>query len=154
MDAAVETALVAVAQAMRAAVAPWWIVGSAAVVLLGGETAVADIDLLTDERDGRALASRLGVPLAASDAHPHFRSKVFARWQRSDRDVEIMGGLMLAEGWGWTALVPATRVAVAVGGETLFVPARDEMIAILGRFGRDKDRVRARLLARCTGAPG
>ena len=154
MDAAVETALVAVAQAMRAAVAPWWIVGSAAVVLLGGETAVADIDLLAGERDGRALAARLGVPLVASDAHPRFRSKVFARWQRSDRDVEIMGGLMLAEGWGWTALVPATRVAVAVGGETLFVPARDEMIAILDRFGRDKDRTRARLLARCTGAPG
>jgi hypothetical protein len=79
---------------------------------------------------------------------------VFARWQRADRDVEIMGGLMLAEGAGWTALVPATRVAVAVGGETLFVPARHEMIAILGRFGRDKDRARARLLARCTGAPG
>lgn len=154
MDAAVETALVAVAQAMRAAVAPWWIVGSAAVVLLGGETAVADIDLLTDERDGRALAARLGVALVAIDAHPRFRSRVFARWQRADRDVEIMGGLMLAEGWGWTALVPATRVAVAVGGETLFVPARDEMIAILGRFGRDKDRARARLLARCTGAPG
>jgi hypothetical protein len=154
MDAAVETALIAVAQAMRAAVAPWWIIGSAAVVLLGGETAVADIDLLTGEFDARALAARLGVALAASDAHPRFRSRVFARWRRGDRDVEIMGGLMLAEEAGWAALVPATRVAVAVGDETVFVPAREEMIAILARFGRDKDHARVRILARCTGAPG
>lgn len=153
MDAAVETALIAVAQAMRTAVAPWWIIGSAAVVLLGGDTAVADIDLLTGERDARALAARLGVALAASDAHPRFRSRVFARWPRGDRDVEIMGGLMLAEDSGWAALVPATRVAVAVGDETVFVPAREEMIAILTRFGRDKDRARARILE-CTGAPG
>lgn len=123
------------------------------MVLLGADTAVADIDLLVGERDARALAALPGVALASSDAHPRFRSRVFARWPRGDRDVEIMGGLMLAEGSGWAALVPATRVAVAVGDETVFVPAREEMIAILTRFGRDKDRARARILE-CTGAPG
>jgi len=66
----------------------------------------------------------------------------------------IMGGLRVADQLGWSDVRPATRVAIALGGETLFVPARDEMIAILARFGRDKDRERALILARCTGAPG
>ena len=76
------------------------------------------------------------------------------RWRRADRDVEIMGGLRVADQLGWSDVRPATRVAIALGGETRFVPARDEMIAILARFGRDKDRERALILARCTGAPG
>ena len=154
MDAAVETALVAVARAMRTAVEPWWIIGSAAVVLLGGETGVADVDLLAGERDAAALVARLGLAASAPDGDSRFRSRVFARWRRADRDVEIMGGLRVADQLGWSDVRPATRVAIALGGETLFVPARDEMIAILARFGRDKDRERALILARCTGAPG
>jgi hypothetical protein len=154
MDAGVEAALIAVAGAMRPAIGPWWIIGSAAVVLLGGDTAVADIDLLTSERDAAALVARLGIVVSPPDVDPRFRSRLFARWRRPDRDVEIMGGLMIAAGGGWSELVPGTRVAVGIGRETVYAPERDEMIAILARFGRDKDHARARILARCTGTPG
>jgi hypothetical protein len=154
MDAELEAALIAVAGAMRPAIDPWWIIGSAAVVLLGGDTGVADVDLLTSERDAAALVARLGIPVSPPDVDPRFRSRLFARWQRPDRDVEIMGGLMLAAEAGWSELAPTTRVAAGIGGETVYTSGRDEMIAILARFGRDKDHARARILARCTGAPG
>ena len=149
----VATALNAVAEAMRPACDPWWIIGSAAVVLLGGATSVADIDLLTSECDAEALVRRLRLQVAAPDRHPRFRSRLFARWPRPDRAVEIMGGMMVAAGPAWEPLLPRTRQACVVAGSTLYVPERGEMVAILTRFGRDKDMARAHVLA-CTGAPG
>lgn len=153
MDLDIAAALIAVAEAMRPARDPWWIIGSAAVVLLGGATSVADIDLLTSRRDAEALVLRLGLTVAAPDRHPQFRSRLFARWQRADRDVEIMGELMLADGPAWQSMTPRTRQARPVATSTVYVPGRAEMIAILTRFGRDKDRERAHILE-CTGAPG
>lgn len=142
-DARVVAALAAVQAAMRDARDAWWVIGSAAVSLHGVRTQVADIDLLASEHDAAAVMARLGLVAERPAPHPSFRSQVFARWPRSDRDVEIMAGLSVAVGTRWTRLAPSTRVAI--GG--VFVPGRAELMSILAMFGRLKDLERRRLLA-------
>ncbi len=138
----IESALAAVAGAMLLAVEPWWIIGSGAAWLHGVATDVADIDLLTSEGDAERVIARLGLH-AHRVPSPLFRSRVFARWPRTDRDVEIMGGLAIATRRRPEPVVPATRVAM--GG--VYVPDRADLIAILTRFGRPKDIARGALLA-------
>jgi hypothetical protein len=142
IDEEVASALAAVAAAMRESRDPWWVIGSAAVALHGADTDVADIDLLGSERDAAALIAQLGLTVERLDPHPLFRSRIFARWRRADRDVEIMGGFAVADGPDWQSVEPATRVLR--GG--VFVPDRTELIAILARFGRPKDLARRRML--------
>lgn len=139
-------ALADVAAAMRDARHDWWIIGSAAVALLGGDTPLADIDLLIDPRDGHALLARLKVAPLAPDRDARFRSATFARWTGPWMPVEIMADLYVGHDGGWQRVAPTTRQPVPVGGETVYVPERWEMIALLHRFGRPKDLQRARLL--------
>lgn len=139
-------ALAAVGAAMRPATQPWWIIGSAAVILHGATTNVADIDLLVGERDAATLATRLGVQPEQPDMHPKFRSRVFLRWPRAEYNVDIMAGLSVADATGWSAVTPATRQSITVAGERLFAPDCAELMAILARFGRFKDLERRQLL--------
>jgi hypothetical protein len=140
-------ALGAVGAAMRAATQPWWIIGSAAVILHGATTNVADIDLLAGERDATTLATHLGLRPEQPDRHLKFRSRVFLRWPRVDYDVDIMAGLSVADATGWSTVTPTTRQSITIAGERLFVPVRAELMAILTRFGRPKDLERRQLLA-------
>lgn len=140
---ALETPLMGVAAAMERAADPWWVIGSAAAVLHGADTAVGDVDLLVGEADATALLARLNVFAELPDADPRFRSRVFARWRRSDHDVEIMAGTMVAIDGTWRPIRPRTRLAI--GG--VYVPDRLELITILARFGRPKDQARIALLA-------
>ena len=142
-DQDVAIALAAVAEEMRLARDPWWVIGSAAVALHGAVTDVADVDLLVSERDALALIGRLGLLAERLDPHPLFRSQVFARWRRSDREVEIMGGLAVAVEGAWQPVLPASRMTI--GGVS--VPDRRELSHILATFGREKDLERRRLLA-------
>jgi hypothetical protein len=142
IDEEVASALTAVAAAMRESRDPWWVIGSAAVALHGADTDVADVDLLVSERDAATLIAQLDLTVERLDPHPLFRSQIFARWRRADRDVEIMGGFAVADGPDWQSVEPATRVLR--GG--VFVPDRAELIAILARFGRPKDLARRRML--------
>ncbi|MPZ34719.1 MAG: hypothetical protein GEV13_27675 [Rhodospirillales bacterium] len=76
------------------------------------------------------------------------RSEIWARWTTPPIAVDLMAGLQVRTGERWTRVAPATRRAVNVGGWTLYVPARPELIDILRLFGRPKDLERAEGLAR------
>lgn len=135
------------AEAMAGTRDPWWVIGSAAVVLHGADTTVADIDLLTSERDAAAVDRRLGLGLRRGQGSALFRSALYGRWNAPPVPVEIMADLSVAAPDGaWHPLRPVTRLAVAIGDATVFVPDRLELIAILRRFGRTKDHDRAALL--------
>lgn len=142
-DENLASALAAVAAEMERAVDPWWVIGSAAVALHGADTIAADIDLLVSVCDAMMLIERLRLSAERPDAHPVFRSRIFARWHRSDRDVEIMAGLAICDDGRWHPLAPVTRLSM----KGIFVPDRAELAAILSRFGRPKDIERRRLLA-------
>ena len=145
-DAPAARALADVAAAMRGAHHDWWIIGSAAVMLLGGDTRMADIDLLIDPRDSQGVLARLNVAPLPSDSNERFRSGTFARWTTSTMPVEIMADLHVRNDGEWQRVTLTTRRSVSVAGETLYVPERAEMVALLHRFGRPKDLQRARLL--------
>jgi hypothetical protein len=140
--------LAMVGAAMRGARDDWWIIASAAVALHGAEpVAVADVDLLTSAQDAHGLAARLGLAVAPGIATDLFRSDVFGRWRAPPLEVEIMAGLHVRSGAGWTAVAPATRERIDVEGRAVFVPSRRELQQMLLMFGRPKDRQRARLLS-------
>lgn len=143
----VAAALVDAAQRMAAARGPWWIIGSAAVTLHGARTDVADIDVLAQETDARAVLDRAGIAAAAGAGSERFRSAVLGRIAGGALPIEVMGGLSLHSGSaGWEPLSLRTREPVLLAGATLWVPARAELIELLRRFGRDKDLARAALL--------
>lgn len=142
-------ALRQVAEAAAEACDPWWIIGSAAVSLHGVATTVADIDLLMSERDAVSFLARYGVAPGPGMPGGRFRSQVFGRVDREGVKVEVMAGLAVFDGRAWTTIHPSSRVRE--GG--VFVPNRDELIAILHRFGRRKDVERAALLAPGGGGP-
>ena len=59
---------------------PWWVIGSAAVRLVGlAEQPVADVDLLLSEGDALRLLDRLGLEPSTPDPSDRFRSTLFAR---------------------------------------------------------------------------
>lgn len=139
--------LVQVADAMRPAQAPWWVIGSAAVALLGGgPVEAADVDVLMSAADADAVLGALGVAGGLGAADALFRSTIFARWDAPPRPVEFMCGLAVNTGERWAAVRPTTREAVRVGGAMLFTPSVQELRRILLLFGRPKDHERAALL--------
>ncbi|MFK3889879.1 hypothetical protein [Sphingomonas sp. NPDC079357] len=139
-----DAALAQVATALRPARDPWWVIGSAAVRLHGAETSVADIDVLVSARDAARLLGAWPGAVTIGAASNRFRSSPFARLNGAALPVEVMADLELCTDGVWRRVSPATRVAVA----GVFVPARDELAAILRAFGRGKDLVRAALLDR------
>ncbi|WP_037488001.1 hypothetical protein [Sphingomonas phyllosphaerae] len=139
-----DAALAQVATALRDTRDPWWVIGSAAVRLHGAETSVADIDVLVSERDAGSVLRDWPRAVTIGAASERFRSHPFARLEGAALPVEVMADLELCTDGVWRRVLPATRVAVA----GVFVPARDELAAILRAFGRDKDVARAGLLSR------
>lgn len=127
-----------VARALRPATRPWWVIGSAAVVLLGGRASPADVDVLIAEEDAAAVLPPLGLVVAPGPGGDLFASTVFARWQGGAVPVEFMARLCVRG----APVRPMTRVAHAIGGEALFTPDRGELIAMLRTFGRPKDLAR------------
>jgi hypothetical protein len=140
------TTLAQIARTMADAREPWWIIGSAAVVLHGAATSVADVDVLCGEADARTLIASLGGEVLASDVDPVFRSAVFGRCATTSLPVEVMAGLTVRG-----ALVRlATREWI--GG--VAAPSREELAALLRTFGREKDLARAALLGPAVTRPG
>jgi hypothetical protein len=145
---ALRRTLIAVAEAMRPARDPWWIIASGAMALHGAPVEVADVDLLTSERDGRALTESLGLSPGCSPGTDRFRSDIFARWDGLPLPVEIMAGFRVRTAEGWHPVRPATRVAKSIGNATLYAPAVAELIAHCALFDRPKDHARAAILQR------
>ncbi|PWK92873.1 hypothetical protein C7456_101211 [Fulvimonas soli] len=127
---------------------PWCLIGSAAALLAGADTGVADVDVLASPADaGRleeAWASRRerGHAPAAADC---FRSR-FARYRFPGLPVEVMGGLELFADGAWRPVRPGRLMLVGVDGLAVPVPAVAEQVRLLEGFGRDKDLRRAAAL--------
>lgn len=132
---------------MAAAREPWWIIGSAAVALHGGDPGgIADVDVITSRRDLEALYRRLPLTNTPDTSKSMFVSDLFGRWSEPALEVEFMTGLKLRIGDRWEPVQPQTRVAVKSDGTIVYVPEKAELIAILQRFGREKDLRRAETL--------
>lgn len=147
MTAALEETLTMVSEAASAATEPWWIIGSAAVVLHGRDIPyVKDVDLLMSARDAGALLRRVGEYPRNGEANERFSSVVFGCWVGPPIPVEVMGGFSVAVSGRWRDVSLSTREAVSVGAAQVFVPSVEELVRLLHSFGRPKDFERARLL--------
>lgn len=142
-----EATLLALAPALSSAQHPWWILGSAAVVLHGADPKeVWDVDVLLDQRDCAAVLGKLGLVPKPGQADAQFRSAVFNRWNGANLPVELFAGFCLCESGVWSEFIPQTRVAVSLGAVQVFVPERAELVDLLRRFGRAKDQLRIKAL--------
>ncbi|MFN3433135.1 MAG: nucleotidyltransferase domain-containing protein [Sphingomonas sp.] len=147
MIPAVAATLTAVARRMRAATRPWWIIGSGAVALHGVPLDdVHDIDVIVDRAEAARVHAIFGVEPFTLAPDPLFRSAAFARWVGSALPVELIAGFEVAIDGGWWPVALRSRREMTLDGETLYVPDRAEMIALLRRIGRPKDLVRAAAL--------
>ena len=143
-DAAFVTTLHLLADVMGRSRDPWWIIGSAAVALHGGDPGtIADIDVIVSRRDLDALYDTLPLTNTPDASKQMFTSDLFGLWSEPALDVEFMTGLKVRSGSDWQDVEPQTREAVTIGDASLFVPEKQELIAILHSFGRDKDLRRA-----------
>lgn len=126
---------------------PWWIIGSAAVALHGRDPGgIADLDVVLSVRDAENLLEPRGVVPEARPPHPQFHSPWFARWDGTPLPTEFMAGFTLCEEGAWRPVTFTTRETVRVGEANLFVPSRDELRALMLRFGRGKDLQRTAAL--------
>jgi hypothetical protein len=133
---------------MQAARDPWWIIGSAAVALHGGDPIeVADVDVLCSADDARTVIQRLGLQAIADESDALFRSGVFARWYMPPLAVEFMADFHVRSEGLWRRIWPVTRALLTLDGGVVAVPSRAELRKLLLTFGREKDLLRARLLA-------
>ena len=147
MSAPLVTTLKMLADAATGAADPWWIIGSAAVALHGGDVSDArDVDLLMSERDAEAFLRSVGVDWSKGAPSDRFHSPVFGVWHEPPLPVEAFGGFQLATGDAWREVRFSSRDAIAVGGATLYVPSVAELRDLLHSFGRTKDLKRASLL--------
>ncbi|WP_019831226.1 hypothetical protein [Sphingomonas sp. PR090111-T3T-6A] len=138
-----------VASAMEGARDPWWIIASAAMALHGARPIeVADVDLLTSERDTETLLATLRISPLPGGGSDRFRSRIFARWEAPPVPVEIMAGFEVLTPEGWQFVRPLGRLPKQLGNMTLFVPPVDELLAHCRLFGRPKDEQRATILQR------
>ncbi|TCQ04028.1 hypothetical protein [Sphingomonas sp. PP-CC-3A-396] len=140
--------LVMVAEAMRDARDPWWVISSAAVALHGvTPIEVGDVDVVMSVGDARRLMDALGITPIEDGASSLFRSTLFGRWETPPLVVEIMAGFHVETAGKWTEVLPSMRVPLLVEGAVVFVPEREELAGMLRLFGRPKDLERVRLLA-------
>jgi hypothetical protein len=140
-------ALAQVAEAAAGARDRWWIIGSAAAALHGADVGdLRDIDLLMSRSDASRLLRSLGLAPAPGAPSDRFRSAAFGRFRAGGLEVEVMGGLRLADGSGWRPIRLRGRESVAVAGSFVHLPPRRELAALLRRFGRSKDLARAAAL--------
>jgi hypothetical protein len=147
MTPALAETLCMVAQAARHADDDWWIIGSAAVALHGGDVdGVPDVDLLMSSRDAKALLGRVGGRSGGAGPSARFLSRVFGIWDEPPIRVEVFGGFQLSLDGAWREVSFATREPVTVAGEVLYVPSAPELIRLLHAFGRPKDVARAKLM--------
>lgn len=139
--------LIQTAKLLEATSDPWWILGSAAVALVGGEPGqVKDIDVLVSNRDALALMRLHGLKNVADGGNQLFRSQYFLRPETDDLAVEIMAGFSVCSGANWVTIMPLTRIAISLAGTTVFVPDANEQIELLHLIGRAKDQSRIEAL--------
>jgi hypothetical protein len=122
----------------------WWIIGSAALALIGMDVDVADVDILTSRDDAVAVAA--GETTKADDAH-RFRS-VYRLIAGTPIPIEIMGGLEVCVDDVWRPVRPVTRIAVTLAEGVVFIPDGNDQLRLIRLFGRPKDLARAESLVK------
>jgi len=152
MTAPLAETLSMLAQAVQDAEDDWWLIGSAAVVLHGGQVPLLkDVDLMMSARDAEAVLRRVGGKRGGAEPSERFQSDIFGVWSEPPVPIEIFGGFRLATGGAWREVSFATREPVAVGSAHVFVPSAAELVRLLHSFGRAKDLERAARLAQLGG---
>ena len=147
MTPALAETLVMVSEAASGARDPWWIIGSAAVVLHGRSIDhVKDVDLVMSAADGEAFLKRVGERPQSGKPNDRFRSLVFGTWSKPPTPVEVMAGFSLATPDGWHDVALSTREEVMIQGRPVYIPSAEELVRLLRSFGRAKDHSRADLL--------
>lgn len=124
---------------------PWWVVGAAAVTLNGGEPgAFRRIEVVLSNGDLRRICELRGVEPVSRQGTPLTRSRRALSVPLGAYEAKLMVLLEVRQGGAWVPVQPRTRVAFGLaGGATVFAPDRNEMIALLHRYGRAKDLARA-----------
>jgi len=147
LSPALRDTLRALAAVMAEAQDDWWIISSAAVALYGDAPIhVGDVDVLLSAADARRIFPRIGIAPLPEPGNALFRSDIFGRWDAPPLTVEFMADFRYCRDGKWIDVAPASRDRIDVDGATLFVPAREELRALLLSFGRRKDLDRAALL--------
>jgi len=127
---------------------PWWVLGSAAMALIGVDPGeVNDIDVLVSSRDAERLMTSFALTNQADGGTSQFRSSYFLIPDLGEVRVEIMADYQVRRGNAWAPVNPASRQAIAVGTATLFIPDREDQIQLLERLGRAKDLDRLKRFA-------
>lgn len=125
---------------------PWWVLGSAAMALIGVDPGeIRDIDLLVSAKDARALMRKHGLTNQADGGTDQYRSDFVLTPDLGDRPVEILSGYQICQGGIWAPAQPQSRQSIQTGSVTMFVPDRAEQIALLKRLGRPKDLIRLQM---------
>lgn len=133
---------------LDAAECRWTVISSAAVALHTGDAAgVGDVDVLVDQADGPSAFAELGLPMLPGQATERFRSRLFGQWEETPLTVELFAGFELFSQGAWQDVRVNSRVRVNFEGVPAYVPAVDELAAMLRDFGREKDLARAALLS-------
>ena len=118
-----------------------WIIGSAALSLIGVDVVVADVDLLVSGRDAVLLSQGL-IPQSKEEGSDRFRSH-YLRYCQTALPIEIMGALEVGVGGRWDRVQPTSRIPIAIRSEKVFVPNATEQLRLLHLFGREKDVARS-----------
>lgn len=138
-----QIALQRISGLLSAAADPWWVLGSAAMALIGVDPGeIRDIDVLVSRRDATALMDSHHWENQADGGTEQFRSSIFLRPGLGEKRVEIMSEYEIRRGDKWEPVQPASRLRVMLDDTALFVPERWEQIEILNRLARPKDRER------------
>lgn len=121
---------------------PWWIIGSAAMVLAGIPGIVPqDIDVLCGRQDAlrlrEAWKEHVDTTYRPTDG-TRFRS-TFARFAHLPMPVEVMGGLELMTETGWQPVRVQDDMHIDIAGIAVRLPTLEEQRRILLAFGRGKD---------------
>jgi hypothetical protein len=126
--------------------AQWWLIGSAAALLIGAELNPQDVDVVASaaviERiTGVAPQGRTSDPASAFHSDPFFRLEI-----KGGLPIEFMGDLVVGPHGSRTPLNIHTRQAINLPRGTVYVPEILEQIAIFETFGRPKDLAKAEML--------
>jgi hypothetical protein len=125
------------------------LIGSAALNLSGVKLdEMYDIDILVSDKDADFLRAEWGNRLIKEHimSDDKLFSSKFARYKFSVLDIEIMGDLKVNKKGIWERLEITENETIAVGNFEIKIPTLIEQKRILQLFGREKDKIRIKLI--------
>ncbi|WP_026783027.1 hypothetical protein [Pleomorphomonas koreensis] len=126
----------------RAGVTPV-LFGTALLELLGiGDFRAADLDVIVDAEDARALAAAAGIEPDGEGGNDRFRSQAHLHLRGAPLVIDVMAAMSIATADGWVLYEPRRTGEIEAAGRRFHAVSLDD----LGRFyrlaGRDKDRAK------------